>query len=656
MDGSLRIAALHVLGGDMVERFSATVNPQSRVPRYVAERAGLEVEALEGLPTFDAILDDLVRFLDERPICAQEAALAWSFLEAEARRAGRTLRAPALVDVNQLAGGSGKPTLGLVARRLGIGFTRIEDADEEARVIGLVAPRLLSGGADVSKSGAGALLRTETASELPDRPGVYVMRDEHQAAVYVGKARRLRERVGSYVHRPLGATRRLEGLASAVQTVQTAECQTDLEALVLEDREIRRLQPRFNTVRQQRVVRLWIRLPPWPSKPRLAAPRLELASGPEAGPGEYVGPFRNEALAEQARSLAREVFELDRLRRLDVQCYVKVLPRAWAFLRGDGLDEALGLARDQHARAIASGDVRAIGLAEQRLALVRDYAPAAVLLPADPRAARYAVVRGAEVFVLDRGLLVGWDVFEPDDSPAAVLGQREPRTTPDDVQVVLRWFGAQRNAHLLHLPQDDDVVAADLISDALADGVRRGLIVHLVECVPNFSEGQRPDVMDAIQAAAAERARRGGARSPRRRDASPHGADHRRAAGTGRRGRVPRGALGGATDRPGAASRRPPAHRRRRRRAVRPARLDPDGPVRRPGAARRPTHRRRTGPARVPVWRSGRATCAPSPARSPARRIRALARPHRQRPDPGARVRPEPRRPGGAVAVGARRR
>jgi DNA polymerase III epsilon subunit-like protein len=465
----LRICALHVLGDEVVGRYSATVNPQSRVPRYVAERAGLEVETLEGLPTFDAILDDLLHFLDERPICAQEAALAWSFLEAEARRAGRALRAPALVDVNQLAGGSGKPTLGLVARRLGIGFTRIEDADEEARVISLVAPRLLSGGAGVPKRGASVLQRSETASALPDRPGVYVMRDEHEAAVYVGKARRLRERVGSYVHRPLGATRRLEGLASAVQTVHTAECQTDLEALVLEDREIRRLQPRFNTVRQQRAVRLWIRLPPWPIKPRLAAPRLELASGPEAGPGEYVGPFRNEALAEQARSLARGVFDLDGLRRLDVQRYVKILPRAWAFLRGDGLDEALVLARDQHARAVARGDVRAIAQAEQRLALVRDYSPTALLLPADPRAARYAVVRGAEVFVLEGAVLVGWDVLEPDDSPATVLAQRVPRTTTDDVQVVLRWFGAQRNAHLVHLPQDDEVVAADLISDALAD-------------------------------------------------------------------------------------------------------------------------------------------------------------------------------------------
>jgi DNA polymerase III epsilon subunit-like protein len=117
----VRVCALHVLGGDVLERFSATVNPQARIPRYVAERAGLEVEALEGLPTFDAILDDLVRFLGERPICAQEAHQTWAFLEGEARRAGRTLLAPALVDINQLAGGSGNRR-SVWSRRLGIGF------------------------------------------------------------------------------------------------------------------------------------------------------------------------------------------------------------------------------------------------------------------------------------------------------------------------------------------------------------------------------------------------------------------------------------------------------------------------------------------------------------------------------------------------------
>jgi len=151
-----------------------------------------------------------------------------------------------------------------------------------------------------------------------------------------------------------------------------------------------------------------------------------------------------------------------------VQHYVKALPRAWAFLNG-AVDEALELTRAHHARAMATGDVRTAREWERRLAAVRDYDPSAMLLPADPRRARYAVVRGPEVFVLDRGRLLGWAVLSPDASPADVLRQREPRTTNAEVDVVLRWLGAQRGGtRLLHLPDDDDLLAADLIADALA--------------------------------------------------------------------------------------------------------------------------------------------------------------------------------------------
>ncbi len=55
-----------------------------------------------------------------------------------------------------------------------------------------------------------ALRRGDSARSLPDQPGVYVLRDTDQTPLYVGKARRLRSRLEAYVHRPLGATRRLD--------------------------------------------------------------------------------------------------------------------------------------------------------------------------------------------------------------------------------------------------------------------------------------------------------------------------------------------------------------------------------------------------------------------------------------------------------------
>ncbi len=263
--------------------------------------------------------------------------------------------------------------------------------------------------------------------------------------------------MAAYVHRPLGATRRLEGLVAAVHVVDSTQCATDLEALVLEEREIGRLRPRFNTVREQRTPRYWIRLPPpnASSKRQGAPPRLELSFGPPDAEGEFVGPFRNEFLAEQARALAREVFELDALRRS----------------RSDVYSARLAEAASEVAESLARG--RSLALLRQVLAF--DVAP--MRLPADPRHARYAVVRpgadGVEGIVLDRAIFIGWASLPFLEAEAVfgfarrLLAPAEPRTTATDTDVVLRWFGAQRPpARLILLPDGDPLAAADAIEAA----------------------------------------------------------------------------------------------------------------------------------------------------------------------------------------------
>jgi DNA polymerase III epsilon subunit-like protein len=466
----VRISALHVEGEEVRQRFAVTLDPQRRVPRYVAARLRIESDSVEGQPAFADILDDLVRFLADRPVLAQDVQLTWSFLTAEARREGHVLLVPMLLDLNDLAMRlldlKGKPSLSVVAAELGIGSVRIVHPDEEARVLALAGRRLLSmGGAqDTTRPVPTTLRRGATARSLPDEPGVYVLRDRDETALYVGKARRLRSRMAAYIHRPLGATRRLEGLVAAVDAVDSTRCATDLEALILEDREIRRLQPRFNTVRRQRTPRYWIRLPPRPEK---GAPRrLELSVGASLDTdGQFVGPFRNQMLAQQARMLARDVFGLDGLRRADRERYEERLAEAWAFLEGDS------------ARAQALTRPRSVHLLRQVVA----FDVASLLLPADPRVARYAVIRAGptsiEGLLLDRAILYAWgELADTDESfvfAQHLLAPCSARTTPEEVDVVLRWFGAQRPPARLVLLPDDALAAADAIEDAVLGLVAR---------------------------------------------------------------------------------------------------------------------------------------------------------------------------------------
>ncbi|MBV9173440.1 MAG: hypothetical protein JOZ81_25530 [Chloroflexi bacterium] len=475
----VHIGALHVAGESVLQRFIATVHPGARVPTYVATRLGIEPGVLNELPPLDAVFDTFVQFLGARPVAAQDALLTWSFIDAEARRRGTLLGPQLLIDVNEMARASldDKPTLSRVAQSLGVAVGRVEHPDEEARVLALVVPRLLRQDGRVASvlashtAGTESVLRRgTTARALPDQPGIYVLRSADQQALYVGKARRLRSRMQAYVHRPLGPTRRLEGLVGAVDAVDSALCETDLEALVLEEREIRRLQPRFNTVRRQREPRTWLCLPLLPA-PGRAPRRIQVCARRGNDEADYLGPFRNEAAAEHARQLARAVFELDHLRRIDRLRYEPALLRAWSFLQGD-LDPAVVAIRERQRAAATSADSAQLRQCERLLAAVHNYDVGAQLLPADPREARYAVVRpcpsGVEGFLIDRGVLVQYTLMQEDDATrfaVELLTPGRPRTSDEDISVALRWLGGNRAPARLILVVDEQS-ARDAIEDA----------------------------------------------------------------------------------------------------------------------------------------------------------------------------------------------
>ena len=76
-------------------------------------------------------------------------------------------------------------------------------------------------------------------------PGVYRMLDERGVTLYVGKARNLRQRVASYFrdHQSSAKTR---SLVAQIQAIEVTVTHTEAEALILESRLIKELQPRYN--------------------------------------------------------------------------------------------------------------------------------------------------------------------------------------------------------------------------------------------------------------------------------------------------------------------------------------------------------------------------------------------------------------------------
>ncbi len=86
----------------------------------------------------------------------------------------------------------------------------------------------------------------DKAKALPKTPGVYLMKDDKGRVVYVGKATSLKDRVGSYFQASTKLEHKKAGLLDVVVDFETLDTESEVEALLAENRLIKDIQPRFN--------------------------------------------------------------------------------------------------------------------------------------------------------------------------------------------------------------------------------------------------------------------------------------------------------------------------------------------------------------------------------------------------------------------------
>lgn len=87
---------------------------------------------------------------------------------------------------------------------------------------------------------------SEKAKGLPRAPGVYLMKDDKGRVIYIGKSASLRERVGSYFLRSTKLEVRKAGLLAEVVDFEVLQTDTEVEALLTENRLIKDVQPKYN--------------------------------------------------------------------------------------------------------------------------------------------------------------------------------------------------------------------------------------------------------------------------------------------------------------------------------------------------------------------------------------------------------------------------
>jgi excinuclease ABC subunit C len=150
----------------------------------------------------------------------------------------------------------------------------------------------------------GIKIIAEFVRTLPRKPGVYRMIATDGEVLYVGKAKSLRSRVGSYTQ-PTRLATRLIRMVSATRTMEFSVTGSEAEALLLENNLIKRFRPRFNVLLRDDKSFPYIVIRRDTEWPQLAKHRGSRAAG-----NEYFGPFASATAVNRTLYALQRAFPL----------------------------------------------------------------------------------------------------------------------------------------------------------------------------------------------------------------------------------------------------------------------------------------------------------------------------------------------------------
>jgi excinuclease ABC subunit C len=141
--------------------------------------------------------------------------------------------------------------------------------------------------------------------EVPHKPGVYLMRDRFGRVIYVGKARDLRKRVGSYFmpSKMAVADLKTRALLEAVWDFETHTVASEAESVLLEGKLIKDYRPRYNISFRDDKRFLVVKVDPTEEWPRFRLARFKKDDG-----ARYFGPYAHAGALRQTLNFMRKKF------------------------------------------------------------------------------------------------------------------------------------------------------------------------------------------------------------------------------------------------------------------------------------------------------------------------------------------------------------
>ena len=145
---------------------------------------------------------------------------------------------------------------------------------------------------------------SEKANKLPLNPGIYIMKDSAGVIIYIGKAKKLKNRVSQYFRRESSHTVKVLEMVSRVFDFEYIVTDTEFEALVLECSLIKKYKPKYNILLKDDKGYYYIKITndTWP--------RIKSAKIKSKDKAKYIGPYTSIGFVTQVLNNTLKIFKL----------------------------------------------------------------------------------------------------------------------------------------------------------------------------------------------------------------------------------------------------------------------------------------------------------------------------------------------------------
>ena len=353
----------------------------------------------------------------------------------------------------------------------------------------------------------------EKLSTLPDKPGVYLHKDDNNEVIYVGKAASLKNRVRQYFQSSRNMDSKVRALVSHITDFEYIVTGNEIEALILENNLIKKYMPRYNVLLRDDKTFPYIKITINEEYPRILKTRIIKNDG-----SKYFGPYADVKSVNNIINLLNDVFRLKRCsnpnfpkgfrpclnghinkcrmvcqQNVDKEEYLKDINAIIAFLKG----------QDKGVINYLKGKMKESSeqLDFESAARYRDYVAAA-----------NSIIRKQRVELLSSGdidiVLEVDSVKEPKDSDITVFFVRNGRLSGREIHTVrkpentkkcevvvafLKQYYSSQSMIPKEIILEDHIPDEDLVAELLSDMKERRVKITVPE------RGQKRDLLKLAQ-------------------------------------------------------------------------------------------------------------------------------------------------------------